>query len=120
MLCGHGGETIIPFSASLERNLSDMQADEATMYCEENTVQSALSKIIKTGISALNLTYFCTAGPDGVKCWQIRRQTKALQAAGTINTDPEIGFICAEVMKFEDLKELGNGAAVKVLLFSHL
>lgn len=32
-----------------------------------------------------------------VKCWQIRRQTKAPQAAGTIHTDFEKGFICAEV-----------------------
>lgn len=33
-----------------------------------------------------------------VKCWQIRRQTKAPQAAGTIHTDFERGFICAEVI----------------------
>jgi len=32
-----------------------------------------------------------------VKCWQIRRQTKAPQAAGAIHTDFEKGFICAEV-----------------------
>lgn len=34
-----------------------------------------------------------------VKCWQIRRQTKAPQAAGAIHTDFERGFICAEVIK---------------------
>lgn len=33
-----------------------------------------------------------------VKCWQIRRQTKAPQAAGAIHTDFERGFICAEVV----------------------
>jgi ribosome-binding ATPase YchF (GTP1/OBG family) len=33
-----------------------------------------------------------------VKCWQIRRQTKAPQAAGAIHTDFERGFICAEVL----------------------
>ncbi|GFS43100.1 GTP binding protein [Actinidia rufa] len=109
----HGGEPIIPFSCALERNLADTPTDEATKYCEENKVQSALTKIIKTGFSAINLIYFFTAGPDEVKCWQIRRQTKAPQAAGTIHTDFEKGFICAEVMKFEDLKELGSESAVK-------
>ncbi|KAL2341552.1 hypothetical protein Fmac_009492 [Flemingia macrophylla] len=109
----HGGELIIPFSCALERNLADMPPDEAAKYCEENKIQSALPKIIKTGFSAINLIYFFTAGPDEVKCWQIRRQTKAPQAAGTIHTDFERGFICAEVMKFEDLKELGSEAAVK-------
>ncbi|GJU70927.1 OLA1 protein [Tanacetum coccineum] len=109
----HGGEQIIPFSCSLERNLADMPEDEAAKYCEENKIQSALPKIIKTGFSAINLIYFFTAGPDEVKCWQIRRQSKAPQAAGAIHTDFERGFICAEVMKFEDLKEHGSESAVK-------
>lgn len=109
----HGGETMIPFSCVLESNLADMPADEAAKYCEENKVQSALPRIIKTGFSEINLIYFFTAGPDEVKCWQIRRQLKAPQAAGAIHTDFERGFICAEVMKFEDLKEFGNESAVK-------
>ncbi|KAF9673164.1 hypothetical protein SADUNF_Sadunf11G0120100 [Salix dunnii] len=109
----HGGETIIPFSCVLERTLADMLPNEADKYCEENKVQSCLPKIIKTGFSAINLIYFFTAGPDEVKCWQIRRHTKAPQAAGTIHTDFERGFICAEVMKFDDLKELGSESAVK-------
>lgn len=32
---------------------------------------------------------------------------------GVIHTDFEKGFICAEVMTFEDLKELGDEEAVK-------
>lgn len=35
------------------------------------------------------------------------------QAAGTIHTDFERGFICAEVMHYEELHELGNEHAVK-------
>ncbi|XP_049383683.1 obg-like ATPase 1 isoform X2 [Solanum stenotomum] len=109
----HGGEIIIPFSAAVERNLADIPPDEAAKYCEENKLISCLPKIIKTGFAAINLIYFFTAGPDEVKCWQIRRLMKAPQAAGTIHTDFERGFICAEVMKFEDLKELGSESAVK-------
>ncbi|KAF1895331.1 hypothetical protein Lal_00043977 [Lupinus albus] len=109
----HGGEQIIPFSGALERNLADMPPDEVAKYCEENKIQSALPKIIKTGFAAINLIYFFTVGPEEVKCWQIRRHTKAPQAAGAIHTDFERGFICAEVMKFDDLKELGSEGAVK-------
>jgi ribosome-binding ATPase YchF (GTP1/OBG family) len=36
-----------------------------------------------------------------------------VQAAGTIHTDFERGFICAEVMKFDELKEIGSENAVK-------
>ncbi|OIW13913.1 hypothetical protein TanjilG_31802 [Lupinus angustifolius] len=109
----HGGEQIIPFSGALERNLADMPPDEVAKYSEENKIQSALPKIIKTGFAAINLIYFFTVGPEEVKCWQIRRHTKAPQAAGAIHTDFERGFICAEVMKFDDLKELGSEGAVK-------
>lgn len=72
-----------------------------------------LDKIIKTGFSAIQLIYFFTAGADEVKCWQIRQGTKAPQAAGTIHTDFERGFICAEVMTYEDLHELGDEVAAK-------
>lgn len=36
-----------------------------------------------------------------VKCWQIRKQSKAPQAAGAIHTDFERGFICAEVYTYQ-------------------
>ena len=42
--------------------------------------------------------------------------TKAPQAAGRIHTDFEKGFIMAEVMKFDDFKELGSEAAAKVFI----
>ena len=48
-----------------------------------------------------------------MKCWQIRKGTKAPGAAGTIHTDFERGFICAEVMTYADLTELKNEVAVK-------
>lgn len=44
-----------------------------------------------------------------------QKGTKAPQAAGRIHTDFEKGFIMAEVMKFEDFKELGSEAAAKVI-----
>jgi len=48
-----------------------------------------------------------------VRAWTIRKGTKAPQAAGVIHTDFEKNFVCGEIMKFEDLKELGTEAAVK-------
>jgi obg-like ATPase 1 len=81
--------------------------------CKDAGVVSMLDKIIKTGFSAIRLIYFFTAGADEVKCWQIRKGSKAPQAAGTIHTDFERGFICAEVMTYEDLHAAGDENAVK-------
>ncbi|PRQ45478.1 putative Beta-grasp domain, TGS-like domain-containing protein [Rosa chinensis] len=49
-------------------------------------------------VEILNTFQLLTAKPVVylVKCWQIRRLSKAPQAAGTIHTDFERGFICAE------------------------
>ena len=43
-----------------------------------------------------------------------KQKSHLLQAAGAIHGDFERGFICAEVMKYDELKELGSEAAVKV------
>ncbi|DBA99224.1 hypothetical protein WJX82_008597 [Trebouxia sp. C0006] len=109
----HGGEPIIPFSGVFESKLVDMPEDERDKYCKEVGAQSAIDKIVTTGFRAIQLIYFFTAGPDEVKCWQIRKHTKAPQAAGAIHTDFERGFICAEVMQYDVLHELKTEADVK-------
>eukprot|EP00922_Rhytidocystis_sp_ex-Travisia-forbesii_P069588 GHVS01103912.1.p1 GENE.GHVS01103912.1~~GHVS01103912.1.p1 ORF type:complete len:391 (+),score=50.98 GHVS01103912.1:177-1175(+) len=106
---------VIPYSASFETNLLARETEaEKEQYMKEIGVQkSMVEKIIRTGFSALNLIYFFTCGEDEVKCWTIRQHTKAPQAAGTIHTDFERGFICAEVYKYTDLVDLGSEAALK-------
>lgn len=72
-----------------------------------------MNKIIKTGYKSLDLIYFFTAGEDEVRCWTVRQGAKAPQGAGTIHTDFEKGFICAEVMRYEDFVEAGSETACK-------
>ena len=50
----------------------------------QNEAMSALPKIITTGFKAIQLIYFFTAGEDEVKCWQIRKNTKAPQVCSFI------------------------------------
>lgn len=45
----HGGEPLIPFSATLETTLLGMEQAEKEGYCQENGTSSALPKIITTG-----------------------------------------------------------------------
>ncbi|KAF9436052.1 hypothetical protein BGZ76_004931 [Entomortierella beljakovae] len=107
------GDILIPFSGVLESRISEM--DEAAKEEELKKIgtQSALPKVIVSGYTTLNLVYYFTAGPMESRCWTIRKGTKAPQAAGVIHSDFERGFIMAEVMRYDDLKELGSEAAVK-------
>ncbi|CCW63611.1 unnamed protein product [Phytomonas sp. EM1] len=106
-------EPMIPFSAELEAQFLTMTPEEVTRYCEEKKTKSQLPKIIKTAYSIINLIHYFTAGPDEVKCWTIQRGTKAPQAAGKIHSDMEKGFICAEVIEWEDFNRLENEAACR-------
>ena len=64
-----------------------------------------IDRIIKAGYKNLQLIHFFTAGADEVKCWTLRDGCKAPQAAGVIHTDFEKGFICAEVMLYDQWLE---------------
>ena len=86
----HGGEPIIPFSGVFESKLVDMPEDERDKYCKEVGATSAIDKIVTTGFRAIQLIYFFTAGADEVKCWQIRRHTKAPQVGGYTTTDSTV------------------------------
>lgn len=106
---------MIPFSAEFEKKVVSQGTDPEVRkkVAEELGAPSCIQKIITTGYKTLRLIHYFTAGEDEVKCWTIREGTKAPGAAGVIHTDFERGFICAEVMKFDDLVEHGSEQAVK-------
>lgn len=113
------GSKIIPVSVCLEEKIFPMEQAEKEKYLAEispnpeKKVTSKLDQIIRAGFDALQLVNFYTCGSDEVRAWPIMLGYNAPRAAGTIHSDFERCFIKAEVMKYNDLKELGNEAAVK-------
>ncbi|CAO0801664.1 unnamed protein product [Mucor circinelloides] len=108
------GDPMIPYSGAYEYRVSlAADAEEKAAIQKECNAPSVLPKIIVMGYAALNLIYYFTGGPDEVRAWTVRRNTKAPGAAGVIHSDFERGFIMAEVMKYDALKELGSESAVK-------
>jgi hypothetical protein len=61
----------------------------------------------------LNLISFFTVGEDEVKAWTVARGVTAPEAAGTIHSDLERGFIRAETLEWESLLDLGGWQAAK-------
>ncbi|RHZ82700.1 hypothetical protein Glove_104g34 [Diversispora epigaea] len=108
------GDLLIPMCSALEYRVSILPTkEEKEELLKSLGTNSALPNIIVSGYKTLQLIYFFTCGPDEVRAWTIRKSTKGPQAAGVIHTDLEKGFILAEVMKYEDLKELESENAVK-------
>ena len=111
------GSELIPICAKLEADIAELDdPEEKAMFMEELGVnESGLDKLIKSSYALLGLISFLTAGSDECRAWTIKKGTKAPQAAGKIHTDFERGFIRAEVIAFEDMKECGTMANAKSL-----
>lgn len=94
---------MIPYSVAFEQ----------AHFNDEDRSRLMMDKIITQGYQAIDLIHFFTAGEDEVKCWTVRKNSKAPQAAGIIHTDFEKGFIAAEIMKYTDFIEYGSETALK-------
>jgi GTP-binding protein YchF len=105
---------VLTISAAIEQEISQMEEEEKKEFLEDLGIgQSGMERMITASYHLLGLISFLTAGEDECRAWTIRKGTKAPQAAGKIHTDFEKGFIRAEVVPFETLKELGSMAACK-------
>jgi len=108
------GVPVVAISAAIEAEIMQLPEEERAEFIESLGLdEPGLHKVIRTGYATLDLITYFTAGEPEVHAWTIARGTKAPQAAGKIHTDFERGFIRAEVMKCEDLFELGSEQAVK-------
>ena len=101
-------------NAKLEAEMSGMTPAERKEFLQEYGVaEDALNELVRAAYRTLGLQSFLTAGKKEVRAWTIKQGATAPEAAGTIHTDFERGFIAAEVMKYDDLVSLGSEQAVK-------
>jgi ribosome-binding ATPase len=104
----------IAVSAKIEEELSSLDPEERLAFLKELRLdQPALDRLTLLCYNSLGLISFFTVGPDEVRAWTNRQGTLAPQAAGVIHSDIERGFIRAEVMKYQDLIQLGGEQKVR-------
>ena len=100
---------LIPINAQAEAELTELSPEEQKDFLVELGLnESGLNKIIQSGYKLLNLITFFTAGPTETRAWTIKENTKAPEAASTIHTDFEKGFIKAETVSYDDLITAGS------------
>lgn len=105
---------VIVVSAKIESELSDLSDEEKMTFLNDLGIsESGLDQLIKATYRLLGLATYFTAGKDEVKAWTFKKGMKAPACAGIIHSDFERGFIKAEVMSFEDLKQYQTEAKVK-------
>lgn len=108
------GAEVVVVCAKIESELAELSDEDKALFLEDLGIQtSGLDQLIKATYSLLGLATYFTAGSDECRAWTFKRGMKAPQCAGIIHTDFERGFIRAEVMSFEDLKNYGSELKVK-------
>lgn len=109
-----GQDRVIALSAKIEHELSQMDEEQAISMMEMlGIAEKSLKTVIRKSYEYLGLITFFTCGPKEIHAWPIARGTSARTAAGTIHSDLERGFICAEVFNYQDLINLGSTARIK-------
>lgn len=105
---------VIIVSAKIESELGELSLEEKQVFLNDLGIkESGLDTLIKETYDLLGLATYFTAGSDECRAWTFKRGMKAPACAGIIHTDFERGFIKAEVMSFDDLKEQGTELKVK-------
>lgn len=111
----HENAYIVGMQGKLEAEIGQLDdADAATMFMEEYKITELMaSKVIRLSYELMAIQAFFTVGKDEVRAWSIPKGATAPEAAGTIHSDLQKGFIRAEVMRYEDLITLGSENALK-------
>ena len=105
---------VVSMSAEIEAEIAQLDEESRGEFMEDmGLTEPASNKFVESCYATLGLISFLTVGKDEVRAWPIRKGTTALDAAGKIHSDIKRGFIRAETMSYEDLKELGDEKQVK-------
>ena len=109
------GPNIMQVSAKVEAEIAALESDEEkkAFMADLGITEPAINLLTRLCLKTLNLISFFTVGSDEVRQWNVRAGSTAVEAAGAIHSDLAKGFIRAEVIKFNDLKELGSEDKVK-------
>ena len=110
VVCDHAkaeGAEFVTICAQVEAEIAELDDAEKTEYLEALGLKEAgLDRLISAGYRLLGLISFLTAG---------EKESRALapQAAGTIHSDFERGFIRAQIVGYDDLIACGSVAEAK-------
>ncbi|HHY44876.1 MAG TPA: redox-regulated ATPase YchF [Firmicutes bacterium] len=108
------GYPAVVFSGEVEPEIAALPEDDRQAFLQEyGLTEPGVTRIAKVCYEHLGLISFFTVGEDEVRAWTITRGTVAREAAGKIHTDLKKGFIRAEVIPYECLREHGTVKACR-------
>ncbi len=100
---------VVEVSARLEWELAQLESEERREFMAELGLGgTGLERMVAGCFELLGLIRFYTIAHRKLRAWEVRRGTRAPEAAGKIHTDMEHGFIRAQVASYPHLVEHGS------------
>jgi ribosome-binding ATPase len=113
-LASQENSQVVVVSAQVESELVELaEEDRQDFLASLGVTEGGLKSLISATYQLLGLRTFFTSGPKETRAWTIHVGDKAPQAAGTIHSDFERGFIRAETVAYDDLIAHGSEKAAK-------
>jgi hypothetical protein len=111
---GTGGQAVV-VCAKLEAELAEIEneAERDEMLKSMGLEEAANGPLARAANRLLGLTTFYTAGEKEVRAWPVRIGAHAPEAAGSIHSDIERGFIRAECYGVGDLTQHHTEKAIR-------
>jgi hypothetical protein len=110
------GAEVVPICVQLEAEAAMLdEADRAEMLEGFGLGEGALPRFVHAAYHLLGLRTFLTTGDKESRAWTFRAGAKAPEAAGVIHTDLQRGFIRAEVIRWDELLDIGSWNKAKEL-----
>jgi ribosome-binding ATPase len=105
---GDGAE-VVAVCVQLEAEAALLDPDDRAELLEGFGLgDGALPRFVQAAYHLLGLRTFLTTGDKESRAWTFRAGAKAPEAAGVIHTDLQRGFIRAEVIRWDELLEIGS------------
>jgi GTP-binding protein YchF len=109
-----GDEAVVTICSAIEAELAELTPDERDLFLEDiGLAETGLTRLIRAAYDLLGLLTFFTTGENESRAWTVRQPSRAPQAAGSIHSDFERGFIRAETIHFDDFERVGTWKAAR-------
>lgn len=110
---GEAGE-VLGVCVELESEAAQLDpAERAELLEGLGLGEGALARVAHASQHLLGLRTFFTTGEKESRAWTFRAGARAPECAGVIHSDLQRGFIRAEVIRWDELLELGSWSAAK-------
>ncbi|HEX2883894.1 MAG TPA: DUF933 domain-containing protein [Candidatus Limnocylindria bacterium] len=105
---------VVALAGKIEAEIGELPEDDARLFMDDlGIAEPSRGRVIGLTYALLGLFSFFTAGEDECRAWTLRTGSTAVDAAGTIHTDLARGFIRAQVIRVEELLEVGSMAEAR-------